>query len=80
MFKKPTIKESSYLSWLATAAELIPAYDYFDFANTVCENKKRSNFWYCNIMKKALNAAKREQKYIIAQKINEFNVLNYLQR
>ncbi|KAG2229717.1 hypothetical protein INT48_006422 [Thamnidium elegans] len=27
-------------------------------------------------MKKALNAAKREQKYIIAQKINEFNSRN----
>ncbi|KAI7900774.1 uncharacterized protein BX663DRAFT_438765 [Cokeromyces recurvatus] len=76
MFKKPAAKESSYLTWLSTASQLSPPYDYFDFVNTFVESKKRVNLWYSNAMKKALTDAKGEEKHNITQRINEFNSRN----
>ena len=34
MFKTPAATRLSYSSWLPTADQFSPAYDYFDFANT----------------------------------------------
>ncbi|GAN11059.1 hypothetical protein MAM1_0461c10613 [Mucor ambiguus] len=74
MFKTPAATRLSYLSWLPTASQLSPAYDYFDFANTFDENQRCINRWYSNTMKKALEDAKGADKFEIAQTINEFNV------
>lgn len=77
MFKTPAAAGYSYFSWLSTAGQLSPAYDYFDFATTFDGNQRYINRWYGNTMKKALENAKGEDKFEIAQKINEFNVINY---
>lgn len=77
MFNTPTATRHSYVSWLLTAGQLSPAYDYFDFANTFDGNQRCLNRWYGNAMKKALEDAKGADKFEIAQKINEFNVINY---
>lgn len=77
MFKTPAASRLSYFSWLPTAGQLSPAYDYFDFANTFDGNQRSINRWYSNTMKKALEDAKGADKFEIAQKINQFNVKNY---
>ncbi|KAG2194319.1 hypothetical protein INT47_000246 [Mucor saturninus] len=74
MFKTPAATRLSYFSWLPTAGQLSPAYDYFDFANTFDGNQRCINRWYSNTMKKALEDAKGADKFEIAQKINQFNV------
>ncbi|KAL7312716.1 hypothetical protein PS15m_008448 [Mucor circinelloides] len=76
MFNTPTATRHSYVSWLLTAGQLSPAYDYFDFANTFDGNQRCLNRWYGNAMKKALEDAKEADKFEIAQKINEFNGRN----
>ncbi|CEP07565.1 hypothetical protein [Parasitella parasitica] len=76
MFKTPAATRFSYFSWLPTAGQLSPAYDYFDFANTFDGNQRCINRWYSNTMKKALEDAKGADKFEIAQKINEFNERN----
>ncbi|KAG1056290.1 hypothetical protein G6F43_001814 [Rhizopus delemar] len=76
MFKTPVATRYSYFSWLPTAGQLSPAYDYFDFATTFDGNQICIDRWYGNAMKKALEDAKGEDKFEIAQKINEFNAIN----
>ncbi|EPB89103.1 hypothetical protein HMPREF1544_04095 [Mucor circinelloides 1006PhL] len=49
MFKAPTATLNSHFSWLPTAGQLSPAYDYFDFINTFDGNQRSLNRWYGNI-------------------------------
>lgn len=76
MFKTPAATRLSYSSWLPTADQFSPAYDYFDFANTFNGNQRCINRWYSNTMKKALEDTKGADKFAIAQKVNEFNERN----
>lgn len=78
MFKTTASTTVSYLTWLSTAADLSPPFDYFDFANTYeDETQRRVNRWYENAIKQALNEAVGDKKYLIATSLNNFNVINY---
>ncbi|KAI8058847.1 hypothetical protein BDF21DRAFT_348631 [Thamnidium elegans] len=71
MFKRP--KQAFYNTWISTAENLLPEYDYFDFANFVNRDKQSTNLFYNNIMKMALQRANGENKLTIANAINKFN-------
>ncbi|CEI99646.1 hypothetical protein RMCBS344292_13729 [Rhizopus microsporus] len=73
MFQGSPINEQLYLPWLSTSYKLDPPYDYFDFVNTFNLEKRSANSNYANILKKALQNAKGEEKLTIAKVINMFN-------
>lgn len=76
MFKRP--KRKFYNTWISTAENLLPEYDYFDFANFVNRDKQSTNLFYINIMKIALQNANGENKITIANAINKLNVIYFI--